>query len=97
MDEIELQQGTPEVQKNLWNWKYVANEIIKIKNWTNQRRGSEEFSSGSSLNFWSARYIGAITVFTYVCGTTEVHKQGTPEVLFKSRRCITYVHGTPAV
>jgi hypothetical protein len=20
--------------------------------------------------------------FTYVCGTTEVHKQGTPEVLF---------------
>ncbi len=35
--------------------------------------------------------------FTYVCGTTEVHKQGTPEVLFTSRRCITYVSGTPAV
>jgi hypothetical protein len=24
-EEIELQQGTPEVQKNLQNWKYVAN------------------------------------------------------------------------
>jgi hypothetical protein len=44
-----------------------------------------------------ARYGDAITVFTYVCGTTEVHKQGTQEVLFMSRRCITYVHGTPAV
>ncbi len=35
--------------------------------------------------------------FTYVCGTTEVHKQGTPEVLFTSRSCITYIHSTPAV
>ncbi len=33
--------------------------------------------------------------FTYVCGTTKVQKQGTPEVLFTSRRCITFVHGTP--
>jgi hypothetical protein len=31
-EEIELQQGTPEVQKNLRNWKYAANEIIRIKN-----------------------------------------------------------------
>jgi hypothetical protein len=31
MEEIELQQGTPEVQKNLWNWKYVANEISGFK------------------------------------------------------------------
>ncbi len=46
MEESKLQQGTPEVQKNLWNWKYVANEIIRIQNWTNQRRGLEEFSSG---------------------------------------------------
>ncbi len=71
--EMELQQGTPEVLKNLWNWKYSANEIIKIKNWTNQRRGFEEFSSGSSLNFRSARYGGAITRFYIWCGFTEVH------------------------
>jgi hypothetical protein len=31
-EEIELQQDTPEVQKNLRNWKYAANEIIRIKN-----------------------------------------------------------------
>jgi hypothetical protein len=97
MEEIKLQQGTPEVQKYLSNWKHVANEIIRIQNWSNQRRGLEEFSSRSSVNFRSARYGGAITVFTYVCGTTEVHKQGTPEVLFTSWRCITYVHGTSAV
>jgi hypothetical protein len=71
--------------------------MIRINNWTNQRRGNEELSSGSSVNPWSARYGGAITVFTYVCGTMEVHKQGTPEVHFKFWRCITYVHGTPAV
>jgi hypothetical protein len=38
IEEIELQLGTPEVQKNLQNWKYAASEIIRIKNWTNQRR-----------------------------------------------------------
>ena len=32
MEEIELQQGTPEVQKNLWNRKCAANETIRIKN-----------------------------------------------------------------
>ncbi len=31
-EEIELQQDTPEVQKNLRNWIYAANEIIRIKN-----------------------------------------------------------------
>jgi hypothetical protein len=30
-EEIELQQGTPDVQKNLKNWKYAANQIIRIK------------------------------------------------------------------
>ncbi len=34
-------------------------------------------------------YAGAIAVFTYVRGTMEVHTQGTPEVHFMSRRCIT--------
>ncbi len=79
-EEIELSQGTPEVQKNLRNWKYSANEITRINNWTNQKRGFKEFSSGCSVNSQSARYGGAIAVFTYVCGTTEVHKQGTLEV-----------------
>jgi hypothetical protein len=32
MEEIELQQSTPEVQKNLYNWKYLANEKIRIQN-----------------------------------------------------------------
>jgi hypothetical protein len=68
MEEIKLQQGTPEVQKNLCNWKYVANEIIRIQNWSNQRRGLE-FSSESSVNFRSVRYLGAIAVFTYVCSS----------------------------
>ncbi len=67
MEEIKLQQGTLEVHKNLWNWKYVANEIIRIQNWTNQRRGLEEFSPGSSVNFHSARYGGAITLFLHMC------------------------------
>jgi hypothetical protein len=71
--------------------------MIRINNWTNQRRGNEELISGSSVNPQSARYGGAITVFTYVCGNMEVHKQGTPEVHFTFRRCITYVCGTPAV
>jgi hypothetical protein len=31
-EEVELQQGTPELQKNLQSWKYAANEIIRIKN-----------------------------------------------------------------
>jgi hypothetical protein len=31
-EEIELQQGTLEVQKNLKNRKYAANEIIRMKN-----------------------------------------------------------------
>jgi hypothetical protein len=31
-EETELQQGTPEVQKNVQNWKYTANQIIRIKN-----------------------------------------------------------------
>ncbi len=37
--------------------------------------------------------------FTYVCGTTEVHKQGTPEVHFYvlGVHYILYVLGTPAV
>jgi hypothetical protein len=69
----------------------------RMNNWTNQRRGKEELSSGSSVNPRSARYRGAIAVFTYVPGTMEVHKQGTSEVHFMSRRCITYVRGTPAV
>jgi hypothetical protein len=76
--------------------EYSTNEIIRINNWTNQRRGFEEFSSGSSVNPWCARYIGAIAVFTSMCGTME-KKQGTPEVHFTSRRCITYVCGTLAV
>ncbi len=97
MEEIKLQQGTPELQKDLWNWKYVAKEIIRIQNWSNPRRGLKEFSSISLVNFRSAGYGGAIAVFTYVFGTTEVHKQGTLEVLFTSQMCITYVHGTPAV
>jgi hypothetical protein len=46
-EEIDLQQGTPEVQKNIQNRKYIANEINRTKNWTNQRRCFEEFSSGS--------------------------------------------------
>jgi hypothetical protein len=71
--------------------------MIRIKNWTNQRRGFEEFSARSSVNFWSARYGGAITIFIYVCGTTKVHEQGTTEVVFMSWRCITYVKGTPTV
>jgi hypothetical protein len=58
---IELQQGTPEVQNNLRNWKYAANKIIRIKN----GRGFKEFSCRSSVNFRSARYGGAITV--YIC------------------------------
>jgi hypothetical protein len=66
MEEIKLQQGTQEVQKYLRNWKYVANEIIRIQNWTNQRRGLEEFSSRSSVNFRSARYGGAIP-FLHMC------------------------------
>jgi hypothetical protein len=71
--------------------------MIRINNWPNQRRGTEKLSSGSSVNPWSARYGGEITVFTYVCGTMEVHKQGTLEVHFTSWRYITYVRGTPAV
>jgi hypothetical protein len=51
--------------------EYSTNEIIRINNWTNQRRGFEEFSSGSSVNPRCARYIGAIAVFTSVCGTME--------------------------
>jgi hypothetical protein len=43
-EEIELQQGTLEVQKNLLNWKYAANEIIRIKN----RPTREEFSRNSA-------------------------------------------------
>jgi hypothetical protein len=38
--EIKLQQGTPEEQKNLWNRKYSASEIIRINNWTNQGEAS---------------------------------------------------------
>jgi hypothetical protein len=55
------------------------------------------------IQFWKFSEIPECQVkrcsycFTYVCGTMEVHKQGTLEVLFMSRRCITYVHGTPAV
>jgi hypothetical protein len=71
--------------------------MIMINNWTNQRRGFEEFSSRSSVNPRSARYEAAIAVFAYVHGTMEDHKQGTQEVHFMSRRCITYVCGTPAV
>ncbi len=40
------------------------------------------------MNFRSARHGGAITGFTYVCGTTEVHNQGTPEVLSTSRSAL---------
>jgi hypothetical protein len=58
--EIELKQGTPEVQKYPRNWKYSANEIIRIKNWANQRRGFEKFSSGCSVIPWSAGFRGAI-------------------------------------
>ncbi len=75
----------------------TANKMIRVKNWTNQRRGFEEFSSGHSVNLRSARYRGAIAVLTYVCDTMEVYKQGTPEVHFTSRRCISYVRGTPVV
>jgi hypothetical protein len=39
----------------------------------------------SSVNIWNVRYRGAITISTYLCGTMEVHKQGTPEVLFTPR------------
>jgi hypothetical protein len=31
-EEVELQQGTPKVKKNLLNWKCAANETIGIKN-----------------------------------------------------------------
>jgi hypothetical protein len=31
-EEIVQQQATPEVQKNLQNWKCAANETIRIKN-----------------------------------------------------------------
>ena len=51
-----------------------------------------KFSGPPECQIW-----GASTVFTYVSGTTEVHKWGTPEVHFMPRRCITYVRGTPAV
>ncbi len=103
-EEIELQQGTPEVQKNLQNWKCLANEIINIKNWTNRRRGFVEFSSGCSGNLRSARSRVAIADFRYVCGTSEVHKQGTPEVhlcpvgvldMYMAPGCLICTSGVP--
>jgi hypothetical protein len=88
-EETELQQATPEVQ-NLQNWKYSANEIIRIKNWANQRRGSEEFSCG--LQQAPEMPGSEVQVpFLYLCGTSDVHKQGTLEVNFMSWRYITYV------
>jgi hypothetical protein len=56
----------------------------------------EEPSTNSALGISelpSARYGGAIAML-HVCGTSEVHKQGAPEVHFTSQRCMTYV---PAV
>jgi hypothetical protein len=29
------------------DWKYSANEMIRINNWSNQRKGFQEFSSGN--------------------------------------------------
>ncbi len=71
------------MQKNLRNWKYAGNEIIRIKNGPTREEALRNSAAESSVNFRSARYGGAITVFTYVCGTMEVHKQGTPEVLLR--------------
>ncbi len=50
------------------------------------------------MNPQSAIYGGAIAVFTYVCGTVEVHMQGTLEVhLHPGVALYIYVRGTPAV
>jgi hypothetical protein len=49
------------------------------------------------LQKFSARYGGAVTVLTYLCGTTKVHKQGTTEVLFYVPEVHYIVHGTPAI
>jgi hypothetical protein len=43
-EEIELQQGTPEVQKNLWNWQCADNETIRIKN-TPAREEASRYSA----------------------------------------------------
>jgi hypothetical protein len=66
--------------------------MIRINNWTNQRQSFWEFRSGSSVNPRSARYGGAIAVFTYVCATMEVHTQGTPEVhLLRGSKYLEYI------
>jgi hypothetical protein len=90
-----LQQGIPEVQKNLQNRKYVANEIIRMKNGPEKKLGAIQLRKFNELLVCQIRRCNYR--FTSVCGTSEVHKQGTPEVLFTSQRCIAYVHGTPAV
>ncbi len=95
---IKLHQSTPEVQKNPRNWKYSANEIIRIKNWANQSRDFGEFSSGSSVNPPRARYGGTITVLTYVWHYRSSQGGHTWGSFYSMPHgCITYVRGTPAV
>jgi hypothetical protein len=94
---MELQHWTPALLKNPQKSRKSANEITRISNYTDQKRGCEEFSSGSSVNPLGARHWGEIYVFTYVLGTTAVYKQGTSEVQFTPLRYIKYEYGTPAV
>jgi hypothetical protein len=96
-EETELQQGTPELEKNLQNKNHTANEIIRTKNWTNQRKCFKEFSSGSSVNLKSARYRGAVTILHMCVALPKFTSRAHRKFFFISRRCITYEHGTPAV
>ncbi len=78
---------------------YETGNIQPMK-WSGLKIGptrEEAFRNSAPDDQWTTRRCNCHFTYEYVCGTTEVHKQGTPEVHFTSRGCITYVPGTPAV
>jgi hypothetical protein len=72
----ELQQDTPATQKIPQKLRYSANDILRIYNWTNQRIECEDFNPSIDLTSGAAPG-DTNTAFTYVCGTTAVHKQAS--------------------
>jgi hypothetical protein len=83
--------------RKIYKTGVAPNEIIRIKKLDQSEKRLRGIRLTNSVNPQSTRYIGANTGFTYVCGTTEVHRHGTPEVLFTAQRCIRHVNGTLVV
>ncbi len=78
-------QGLPVVWRNPPNWISSANEIIRMWKCSSQETVGQVFYSCGTANPKSAAHSGTNTVFTNVCGTKEICKQGTLDVHLCSR------------